>query len=195
LFKTGIRISGLPSVYSDSYRPLHPVHRLRSDLYGITTAPAKFSLMEIQLLKLSVSDADLNQLASQTLVWPDVICNVHFAVVPEGVRVTGVYQQFIGISFQMLWQLSVSEGKVIGGIERVRAGFISVGFFKVYLLKLIAAATNIAIRDGMLVFDVDATLADKGWPVRLNLSSIRCTLGSLILESWAPDSVQELESQ
>jgi hypothetical protein len=151
--------------------------------------------MEIQLLKLSVNDLDLNRLASQTLVWPDAIRNVHFAVVPEGVRVTGVYQQFIGISFQMLWQLSVSEGKVIGRIEQVRAGFLSVGFFKEYLLKLIAAATNIAIRDGMLVFDVDAILADKGWPVRLNLSSIRCTLGHLILESRTPKIVNEPASQ
>ena len=151
--------------------------------------------MEIQLLKLSVNDMDLNRLASQTLVWPDTIRNVHFAVVPEGVRVTGVYQQFIGISFQMLWQLSVSEGKVIGRIERVRAGFISVGFFKEYILRLIAAATNIAIPDGMLVFDVDAILADKGWPVRLNLSSIRCTLGSLILESRTPNFVNEPASQ
>jgi hypothetical protein len=151
--------------------------------------------MEIQLLKLSVNDTDLNRLASQTLVWPDAIRNVHFAVAPEGVRVTGVYQQFIGISFQMLWQLSVSEGKVIGRIERVRAGFISVGFFKEYLLNLIAAATNIAIRDGMLVFDVDAILADKGWPVRLNLSSIRCTRGSLILESRTPNFVNEPATQ
>ena len=151
--------------------------------------------MEIQLLKLSVNDMDLNRLASQTLVWPDAIRNVHFAVAPEGVRVTGFYQQFIGISFQMLWQLSVSEGKVIGRIERVKAGFISVGFFKEYLVKLIAAETNIAIRDGMLVFDVDAILADKGWPVRLNLSSIRCTLGSLILESRTPNFVNEPAEQ
>jgi hypothetical protein len=147
--------------------------------------------MEIQLLKLSVSDMDFNKLASQTFVWPDAIRNVHFSVVPEGVRVTGVYQQFIGVPFQMLWQLSVSEGKVNGRIERMRAGFVSLGFFKEYFLKHIAAATNIAIHNGMLVFDVDALLADKGWPVRLNLTSIRCTLGSLILESRTPDFVHE----
>jgi hypothetical protein len=150
--------------------------------------------MEIQLLKLSMSDADLNQLASRTFVWPDGIRDVGFAVTSEGVRVTGIYQRVIAIPFAMFWQLSVSEGKVVARIERVRAGFISVGFFKEYLLKLIAAATNIATRDGMLVFDVDAILADKGWPVRLNLTSIRCTLGSLILESRTPDFVNEPSS-
>ena len=50
--------------------------------------------MEIQLLELSVSDADLNQLASGIFVWPDVIRDVGFAVTPEGVRVTGIYQRY-----------------------------------------------------------------------------------------------------
>ena len=151
--------------------------------------------MEIQRLELGVSDADLNQLASRIFVWPDALRDIGFAVTPEGVRFTGIYQQFIRIPFQMLWQLAISEGKVIGRIERMRAGFISLGFFKVYLLKHIAVATNIAIRNGMLVFDVDALLADKGWPVRLNLTSIRCTMGSLIIESRAPDCVRDPENQ
>jgi hypothetical protein len=151
--------------------------------------------MEIQLLKLGVSDADLNHLAYRTFVWPEAIRDVGFAVTPEGVRVTGIYQRIIGIPFQMLWQLSISDGKLVARIERVRAGFINIGFIKEYIQNLIAAATNIVIHNGMLVSDVDALLADKGWPVRLNLTLLRCTLGSLILESWAPDSIRELESQ
>jgi len=150
--------------------------------------------MEIELLKLTMNDADLNHLASQSFVWPEAIRNVRFVITPIGVRVTGVYQQFVGIPFQMLWHLSVFEGKVIGRIEAVKAGFISIGFIKKYLLNLLAAATNIEIRDGMLVFDVDAVLADKGWPMRANLTSVRCTLGSLIIESRAGDSLQEPES-
>jgi hypothetical protein len=150
--------------------------------------------MEIQLLKLSVSDADLNRLASRTFVWPDTIRDVGFAVTPEGVRVTGIYQRILGIPFQMLWQLSISKGKLVARMEQIRAGFMNIGFIKEYLQNLIAAATNVVIHNGMLVLDMDALLADKGWPVRLNFTSIRCTLGSLILESWAPDSVQEFES-
>jgi hypothetical protein len=144
--------------------------------------------MEIQLLKFSVSDADLNELASRAFVWPDAIRDVHFGVTPEGVRVTGIYQRFVGIPFQMHWQLSVSEGKVIARMERVRAGFINIGFVREYLLNVIAAVSKIVVHNGLLVFDADALLAEKGWQVRLNFSSIRCTLGSLILESRAPDS-------
>jgi hypothetical protein len=151
--------------------------------------------MEIQLLKLRVSDADLNHLAYRTFVWPEAIRDVYFVVTPEGIRVTGIYQRIIGIPFQMLWQLSISEGKLVARMERLRAGFINIGLIKEYLQNLIAAATNIVIHNRMLVFDVDGLLADKGWPVRLNFTSIRCTLGSLILESRAHDSLQEFESQ
>jgi hypothetical protein len=150
--------------------------------------------MEIHLLKLTVNDKDLNQLASRCLVWPDSIRDVQLAVISEGLRVVGVYQQFIGIPFQILWHLSAFEGKVIARIQEVRAGFISIGFIKKYLLNLIAAATKIELHDGMLVFDVDGVLADKGWPIRANLTSVRCTPGSLVLESRAPDSLQEPES-
>ena len=151
--------------------------------------------MEIQLLKLSVDDADLNEMAPQVFVWPDAIRDIHFAVRPEGVRVTGVYQQFVGIPFQMLWQISVSHGMLVARFERVTAGFFNVGFIKNYLLKFIAAATNSVIRDGMLLFDIDAFIADKGWPVRLNFISVRSTLGSLVLESRARGEIDEPASQ
>ena len=118
--------------------------------------------MEIQVLKLSVNDADLNRLASRTFCWPDTIRNVRFAVVPEGIRVTGTYQRFVAIPFDVLWQVSVSEGKVIGRIERLKAGFLSLGFLKPYLLNVVATATGIAIRDEVLILDVDALLADHG---------------------------------
>lgn len=150
--------------------------------------------MEIQFLKFRVSEADLNELANKTFSWPDVIRNVRFAVVPEGVRVIGTYQRLIAIPFQVLWQVSVAEGKVIGRIERLKVGFLTLGFFKPYLLNLIAAATGIAIRDEMLILDLDALLADRGWPIRVNLTSISFNYGSLVLESCERDSVHEAEA-
>jgi hypothetical protein len=119
---------------------------------------------------------------------------VRFAVVPEGIRVTGTYQRFVAIPFDVLWQVSVSEGKVIGRIERLKAGFLSLGFLKPYLLNVVATATGIAIRDEVLILDVDALLADHGWPVRINLSSIGFNYGSLVLESCERDSVHEAEA-
>jgi hypothetical protein len=150
--------------------------------------------VEIQLLKLRVSDGDLNQLANKTFSWPDAIRSVRFAVVPEGIRVTGTYQHFIAIPFSVQWQVSVSDGKLVARIERLKAGFFSVGFLKLYLLNLIAHVTGITIRDEMLILDLDALLADSGWPVRVNLASIHFNYGSLVLESCERDSVHEAEA-
>jgi hypothetical protein len=138
-----------------------------------------------------VNDADLNQLAYKAFAWPDEIRGVRFAIIPEGIRVTGTYQQFVGIPFQILWQLSVAEGKVIARIERVKAGFMSLGLLKRYLLNLIAAATSMVTRDEMLILDVDALFMDKGWPLRVNLSSMRCSYGNLTLESCKSGSYED----
>ena len=146
--------------------------------------------MEVQSLRLSVSDADLNHLAHKAFSWPEEIRDLRFAVVPEGLRVVGSYQQYIAIPFQMLWQVSVSEGKVTARIARVSAGFLSLGFIKGYLLKLIAAASSVVVSADTLVFDVDALLAHSGWPVRTNLTSIRCNYGSLILQGFEPGATK-----
>jgi hypothetical protein len=150
--------------------------------------------VEIQLLKFRVSEADLNQLGDKTFSWPDTIRNVRFSIVPEGIQVIGTYQQFIAIPFYVLWQVLVSDGKLVARIERLKAGFLSLGFLKLYLLNLVAAATGIEIRDEMLILDLEALLADRGWPVRANLASISFNYGSLVLESCERDSVHEAEA-
>ncbi len=66
----------------------------------------------------------------------------------------------------------------------LKAGSLSLNFLKAYLLDTIAAtATMLELRDETLLFDVNALLQDKGWPVRTNLTSIRCDYGSLTVES------------
>jgi len=73
---------------------------------------------------------------------------------------------------------------VVARLEELKAGPLSLGFVKGYLLDAIAAATTVLeLRDDMLSFDVNALLQDKGWPVRTNLTSIRCDYGSLTVES------------
>jgi hypothetical protein len=64
---------------------------------------------------------------------------------------------------------------VVARLEELKAGPLSLGFVKGYLLDAIAAATTVLeLRDDTLSFDVNALLQDMGWPVRANLTSIRC---------------------
>ena len=140
--------------------------------------------MEIRSLTFVATEADLNELASQILPRIERIRDPRISIVPEGIRVRGTYQQLFGIRFQTLWQVFVSQGKVVARLAELKAGSLSLNFLKTYLLDTIAAAaTVLELRDETLLFDVNALLQDKGWPVRTNLTSIRCDYGSLTVES------------
>ena len=140
--------------------------------------------MEIRSLTFVATEADLNELASQILPRIERIRDPRISIVPEGIRVRGTYQQLFGIRFQTLWQVFVSQGKVVARLAELKAGSLSLNFLKTYLLDTIAAAaTVLELRDETLIFDVNALLQDKGWPVRTNLTSIRCDYGSLTVES------------
>ena len=126
----------------------------------------------------------MNALACQMFPRLERIRDLRISIIPEGIRASGTYQQLFGIRFQTLWQVSVLEGKVVARLEELKAGPLSLGFVKGYLLDAIAAATTVLeLRDDTLSFDVNALLQDKGWPVRTNLTSICCAHGSLTVES------------
>ena len=72
---------------------------------------------------------------------------------------SGTYQQVFGIRFQTLWQVSVSQGKVVARLAELKGGSLSLNFLKAYLLDTIAAAaTMLELRDEALLFDVNALL-------------------------------------
>jgi hypothetical protein len=140
--------------------------------------------MEIRSLTFFATEADLNELATRIVPRLNRIHDLRISIVPEGIRVRGTYQQLFGIRFQTLWQVSVSQGKAVARLAELKAGSLSLNFLKGYLLDAIAAAaTVLELRDEALLFDVNAMLQDKGWPVRTNLTSIRCDYGSLTVES------------
>jgi hypothetical protein len=105
-------------------------------------------------------------------------------VLPEGVRVSGTYQTMIGVPFETLWQLCVSEGKIVATLEKLKSGLLSLGVAKSYLLRTVAGAVDMLELSGdKILLDVDLLLRNRGIPLRTNLTAIRCDYGSLTVES------------
>jgi hypothetical protein len=126
----------------------------------------------------------LNELVAKMATRLNAIRDLRLAVIPEGIRVSGTYQKLFGFPFLTLWQLSVSDGKVVARLTKLKAGPLSIGLVRGYLLNAIAgAATVLELRDDALVFNVNALLQEKGWPVQTNLTAIRCDYGTLTIES------------
>ncbi|HEU4345962.1 MAG TPA: hypothetical protein VFU31_30795 [Candidatus Binatia bacterium] len=140
--------------------------------------------MEIQALRLFASEADLNELACRIVPRGDRIGDLRISLVPAGIRVSGTYQTAIRIPFETLWRISIAGGKIAARLEELKAGPLSLGMIKSYLLDSIAAAMPLLeIRDETLLFDVDSFVQEKGLRLRTNLTSIRCDYGALIIES------------
>lgn len=140
--------------------------------------------MEIRSLTFVATEADLNELADKIAPRLNAIRDLRLAIIPEGIRVSGTYQTLFRFPFLTLWQVSVSEGKVVARLAKLKAGPLSLGLVKGYLLDTIAGAANVLeLRDDALIFSIDALLREKGWPVRTNLTAIRCDYGTLTIES------------
>ena len=140
--------------------------------------------MQIKNLTLLASDADLNEIVSRFLPRQKKIDDVHLAIIPEGVRVTGTYHAAVGVPFAGLWSVFVHEGKLAARLASIKAGPFSLGLAKSSIVRAIAAAVPmLELRGDLLLLDVDALICEKVLPLRTNLKSIACDYGTLVIES------------
>ncbi len=140
--------------------------------------------MEIQALRFVVTESDLNELTAGFVPQIRNIRDLRIAVLPEGIRVSGTYETAVRIPFETLWRLSVSEGKILVTLEKLKSGILSLALAKGYLLRAIAGTLHMLdFRDDKIILDVDLLLRNKGVPLRTNLKRVRCDYGSLTIES------------
>lgn len=140
--------------------------------------------MEIESLRFVVRESDLNELAAAFLPQTANLCDLRISVVPEGIRVSGTYETIVRVRFETLWQVSVSEGKVVAMLQKLETGILSLGLVKGYLLRTIARAMDmLELRADKLLLDVDLLLRERGVQLRTNLTRIRCDDGILTIES------------
>lgn len=146
--------------------------------------------MEIQVLRLIVTEQDLHQLAGRELRNQSSVKDVKIQVTPEGVLVSGVYQLLVNISFDMVWHLSVRGGKLAAHLANLRFSGFGAAMFRGTLLDLLSEAVQqedwIQFDSDTLTIDADQLLAKRGLTARTNLSAVRCEQGHLVLEAAAP---------
>jgi hypothetical protein len=143
--------------------------------------------MEIQALKLLVTEQDLNDVAARQLPLDEEVRNVRIRLGPEGMYVSGVYRMLVNVAFETLWALQITGGKLTARLADFKALGIPVMLFKSMVMTAVkdAITRNDAVRvDEDVVFvDVDRLLAREGLSVRTNLTGVHCRSGSLVLEA------------
>jgi hypothetical protein len=154
--------------------------------------------MEIQALRLLLTDQDLQRLAVAGAGADAVIREVRVRVTPEGVYVCGVYPtSFLDVPFATLWQLSVRGGLVAARLASIQTGdgdggldvlaLLGPGAVRGTVMNAIARAVqgddSFRVDGETVLLDPDRLAGRRGWRLCTNLATIRCHAGGLVIES------------
>jgi hypothetical protein len=143
--------------------------------------------MEIHLLKMSLTEQDLNQVIKQNAPQDFPVEDLRVRVTPEGVYLQGIYPLFVNVNFETLWELDVQAGSLCARLSHFRALGIPANIFKSAILKILEEAVrtepSLRLAGESLVLDLDKLLAEQGLAGRTHLRTISCQKGLLILEA------------
>lgn len=141
--------------------------------------------MEIHALNLVLTEQDLNGLVGKHLPANQPVEDLHVAITPRGVTVTGVYPLFINVRFETRWELRVENNGVAARLGHFKAMGVPGNIFKSAIMKVIedlAREEPWLRRDGdCLWIDVEAAIVKFALPARLNLKQIDCQAGQLLV--------------
>jgi hypothetical protein len=144
--------------------------------------------MEIQTLKLFVTEAEVNQLATNAVPDTEAVENLQIRLTPEGVVVQGEYPTFLmKVAFETLWELTVTGPEVRARLASVKVAGLPAGILRGALLKVIRDNVNeepgVRVLDDAVHVNLEALAAARGLPLRVNLTAVRCSVATLVLEA------------
>jgi hypothetical protein len=144
--------------------------------------------MELQSLKLVLTDADLNAMARRFLPPNAPVTNVQLSIADGAVQVSGTYPKLmLSIPFSTTWQPSIDNGKFRLKLSASRVVGLPAsllhGIFLDAFRKAATKAVGMRVEEDGIVIDLDAILADRGIPLRTNLKSVSCEAGRMTIEA------------
>jgi hypothetical protein len=143
--------------------------------------------MEIQALRATVTEQDLNDLAARLPAEGMPVEELRFAITDQGVVVKGEYPLLVTVAFEMLWELGVQGGKVVARLARLKTLGMPMGILKSAVMGMISARAKsepwLAVEKDTVVVDLERALAGEGVKARLNVTAVRCTAGVVTIEA------------
>jgi len=144
--------------------------------------------MEIQNLKLLITEADANELARTVLVDTHSVENLHIRLTPSGVVVEGDYPTFLmKMRFETLWEVTVSGPEVQARLASVKVASVPAGILKGVLMKILQDAVGeekgVRIKGDSLHVNVEEVARAQGFPLLIRLTAVRCSIGAAVVEA------------
>jgi len=149
--------------------------------------------MEMQSLKLVVTDDDLAALLALAPPPGDPIEDLEAGFTPEGVAVSGRYPTpFFPVAFETLWQVAAAGPVVRAKLASVRVLGLPGNVLGGALMKMIRDAVEgkpgVRVEDDSVVIHLAEAVKPHGIDLVVNFISVRLSEGAALIESGPPVS-------
>ena len=147
--------------------------------------------MELQSLKLLITDDDLMHLAAFHVPKDAPIEDLRVGVSEEGVVVSGSYPLLVlKVTFETVWSLLVVDGQAEARLTALRVAGLPAGKFKGLVLKMLRDELGhnpgITVVEEGVRLDVEAIARREGIPLRINLRALHCEPGRITVLAGSP---------
>lgn len=145
--------------------------------------------MEIQSLKLLLTDADLSQLIRQALRDEDRLENVQVRLLPEGVHLQGEFSTGFGfkVPFETIWQVKPAGSALEVELETIKVAGLSAGMLRGALLRTVGDYAEehpgVSMDQETLRIDLREALSREGVDLLVRFTAVRMSIGAAVIEA------------
>ena len=145
--------------------------------------------MEIQSLKVFLTDADVAALAAEHMPENDSIEDLQVRLTPEGVLLEGKYATGFGfkVPFETVWQLVAAGPRIDVKLETIKVAGLPGGMLRTVLMRMVRdnveGHTGIVVADDTIQIDIPAVAKSRGAEVRVNFTNVQMSVGTAVVEA------------
>jgi hypothetical protein len=144
--------------------------------------------MEIHTLRLTVNEQELNDWATELPSGKNTVQNLRVRLTPEGIVILGDYPTMLmKMAFETLWEVKGAGSVVEARLASVKVSGLPAGMLRAVLLKtlrdLMAKEPGVQVSDEAILLDLSKLAAIQKLRLRIDLTSVHCVPGSLIIEA------------
>jgi hypothetical protein len=144
--------------------------------------------MEIQSLKLLVTDADLAAFLSKNSPTDEPIEDLLARFNPDGVVVSGRYPTpFFAVTFETTWQLIGAGPEVRAKLVNIRVlglpGNVLVGALMKMVTDTVEGKPGMRVENDEVIVHVVEALKAHGIDVTVNFTAVRPSIGAAVIEA------------
>jgi hypothetical protein len=144
--------------------------------------------MEIQTLRLSIAEEEINALWVEFGPEDPPVENVRVRLTPEGIVVLGDYPMMLmRMAFQTLWEVKGYGSMIEARLASVQVSGLPASMLRGVLLKTlrdtIAQQPGVRVEEESILFDLSQHPALQKLRLKINLTGVHCVPEELVLEA------------